>query len=135
MVNKITVVARSTPSIKLKIVRALKEQGEVVAVTGDGVNDAPAIKHADIGIAMGINGSEITKEAADVILLDDSFATVVKAISFGRNVYRNLQRFILFQLSVNLSALLFIVICGSDSYKRMAFIQKQIGHVNEHESD
>jgi Ca2+-transporting ATPase len=112
MVNKITVVARSTPSIKLKIVRALKEQGEVVAVTGDGVNDAPAIKHADIGIAMGINGSEITKEAADVILLDDSFATVVKAISFGRNVYRNLQRFILFQLSVNLSALLFIVICA-----------------------
>lgn len=112
MINKITVVARSTPAIKLRIVRQLKAQGEVVAVTGDGINDAPAIKHADIGIAMGVNGSEITKEAADVILLDDSFATVVKAVSFGRNVYRNLQRFILFQLSVNLSALLFITVCA-----------------------
>lgn len=110
--SKITVVARSTPTIKLKIVKLLKEMNEVVAVTGDGINDAPAIKHADIGISMGITGSEITKEASDVILLDDSFATVVKAISFGRNVYKNLQRFILFQLSVNLSALLFITICA-----------------------
>ena len=112
ILDKITVVARSTPTIKLKIVKALKSRGEVVAVTGDGVNDAPAIKHADVGIAMGINGSEITKEAADVILLDDSFSTVVKAISFGRGVYKNLQRFILFQLSVNFSALLFIVACA-----------------------
>lgn len=112
ILDKISVVARSTPAIKLKIVKALKERGEVVAVTGDGVNDAPAIKHADVGIAMGISGSEITKEAADVILLDDSFSTVVKAISFGRGVYKNLQRFILFQLSVNLSALLFITVCA-----------------------
>ena len=109
---KITVIARSTPLIKLRVVKALKSMGEVVAVTGDGINDAPAIKHADVGIAMGKNGSEITKEAADVVLLDDSFNTVVKAISFGRNVYRNLQRFILFQLSVNLSALLFITVCA-----------------------
>ncbi len=108
--GKITVVARSTPTVKLKIVRALKEMGEVVAVTGDGINDAPAIKHADVGIAMGINGSEITKEAADVVLLDDSFSAAIKTISFGRNVYKNLQRFILFQLSVNLSALLIVVI-------------------------
>ncbi len=112
LLAKISVVARSTPSVKLKIVRALKAQGEVVAVTGDGINDAPAIKHADVGIAMGINGSEISKEAADIILLDDSFATVVKAVSFGRNVYKNLQRFILFQISVNLSALLFITVCA-----------------------
>ncbi|MBQ3235342.1 MAG: calcium-translocating P-type ATPase, PMCA-type [Clostridia bacterium] len=105
----ITVVARSTPKTKLKIVTALKETGEVVAVTGDGVNDAPAIRHADIGISMG-NGSEITKEASDVILLDNSFSTIVKAISFGRNVYRNFQRFIMFQLSVNFSAVFFIVI-------------------------
>ena len=109
---KITVIARSTPSVKLKVVRALKSMGEVVAVTGDGINDAPAIKHADVGIAMGISGSEISKEAADAVLLDDSFATVVKAVSFGRNVYRNLQRFILFQLTVNLSALLFITVCA-----------------------
>ncbi len=109
---RITVVARSTPAVKLRIVKALKEMGEVVAVTGDGINDAPAVKHADVGIVMGITGNEITKECADVILLDDSFATIVKAISFGRNVFKNLQRFILFQLSVNFSALLFISVCA-----------------------
>ncbi len=108
--TKITVIARSTPAVKLRVVKALKEMGEVVAVTGDGINDAPAIKHADVGIAMGKSGSEITKEASDIVLLDDSFSTVVKAVSFGRNVYKNLQRFILFQLSVNLSALLFITV-------------------------
>ena len=110
VLEKVTVVARSTPAIKLRIVKVLKNKGEVVAVTGDGINDAPAIKHADVGIAMGVSGSEITKEAADIILLDDSFSTVVKTISFGRNVYRNLQRFITFQLSVNLSALLIITV-------------------------
>lgn len=110
--EKVCVVARSTPIIKLRIVKLLKECGEVVAVTGDGINDAPAIKNADIGISMGITGSEITKESADVILLDDSFATIVKAIAFGRNVYRNLQRFIIFQLTVNLSALIFVTVCA-----------------------
>ncbi len=108
MLSKISVIARSTPMVKLRVVKALKSAGEVVAVTGDGINDAPAIKHADVGIAMGKSGSEITKESADVILLDDSFSTIVRAIAFGRNVYKNLQRFILFQLSVNVSALLFI---------------------------
>lgn len=108
----VKVIARSTPIIKLRVVKALSSLGEVVAVTGDGINDAPAIKRADVGIAMGVNGSEITKEAADIVLLDDSFATVVKAVSFGRNVYRNLQRFILFQLSVNLTALLFVTVCA-----------------------
>ncbi len=112
LLERVTVIARSTPIVKLKVVKALKEMGEVVAVTGDGINDAPAIKHADIGIAMGVTGSEITKEAAEVVLLDDSFATIVRAVSFGRNVYRNLQRFILFQLSVNFAALLFITLCA-----------------------
>lgn len=112
VLQKVTVIARSTPIIKLRIVKALKNMGEVVAVTGDGINDAPAIKQADVGFAMGKVGSEITKEASDVVLLDDSFSSVVKAVSFGRNVYRNLQRFILFQLSVNLSALLFITVCA-----------------------
>lgn len=111
-IKRISVIARSTPIIKLRVVKALKKAGEVVAVTGDGINDAPAIKHADIGVAMGKSGSEITKESADVVLLDDSFATVVKTISFGRNVFKNIQRFILFQLSVNVSALLFITICA-----------------------
>ena len=109
---KINVVARSTPSIKLRIVKLLKSMGEVVAVTGDGINDAPAIKHADVGFAMGETGADITKEVADVVLLDDSFGNVVKSIAFGRTVYRNLQRFILFQLSVNLSALFFITVCA-----------------------
>ncbi len=106
---KITVVARSTPKTKLRIVNALKELGEVVAVTGDGVNDAPAMKNADIGIAMG-SGSEITKEVSDIILLNDSFSTIRSAIFFGRNIYLNFQRFIMFQLSVNVTAVLFIVI-------------------------
>ncbi|MBE7082014.1 MAG: calcium-translocating P-type ATPase, PMCA-type [Clostridiales bacterium] len=112
MLGKITVIARSTPTTKSRVVKLLKEMGEVVAVTGDGINDAPAIKHADVGIAMGISGSDITKETADIVLLDDSFSTIVKSIAFGRNVYKNLQRFILFQLSVNISALLFITICA-----------------------
>ncbi len=104
----ITVVARSTPETKLRIVCALKEMGEVVAVTGDGVNDAPAVKNADIGIAMGA-GSEITKEASDIILIDDSFAVIVKAVAFGRNIYRNFQRFLMFQLTVNFSAVALII--------------------------
>lgn len=109
LLPRVRVVARSTPATKLAIVKALKESGEVVAVTGDGINDAPAIRHADVGIAMGVTGAEITKEASDVVLLDDSFSTVVKAICFGRNVYRNLQRFIMFQLSVNVSAVAVII--------------------------
>lgn len=109
ILKKVSVVARSTPKTKLRIVKLLKELGEVVAVTGDGVNDAPAIKNADIGISMG-SGSEITKEASDIVLLDDSFSTIVKAISFGRNIYKNFQRFIMFQLSVNFSSVFFIVI-------------------------
>ncbi len=108
---KIKVIARSTPATKLRVVKALKSMGEVVAVTGDGINDAPAIRHSDVGIAMGIAGAEITKETADIVLLDDGFSTIITAVEFGRNVYKNLQRFILFQLSVNISALLIIVLC------------------------
>ena len=107
-IKQIKVVARSTPITKLRIVEALKKRGEVVAVTGDGVNDAPAVQRADVGIVMG-SGSEITKEAGDVILLDDSFSTIVKAISFGRNIYRNFQRFITFQLTVNVSAMIVVI--------------------------
>ena len=108
IIPSVKVVARSTPTTKLKIVNALQSRGEVVAVTGDGVNDAPAIKRADLGVSMG-SGSEITKEASDVVLLDDSFSTIVKAVSFGRNVYRNFQRFITFQLTVNLTAMIVVI--------------------------
>ncbi|MBQ6922875.1 MAG: calcium-translocating P-type ATPase, PMCA-type [Clostridia bacterium] len=110
--DKITVIARSTPTVKYRVVKALKKNGEVVAVTGDGINDAPAIRHADVGIAMGKSGSEIAKEAADAVLIDDSFKSVVKAVEFGRNVYRNIQRFVLFQLSVNVAALIFVTACA-----------------------
>ncbi len=109
---RVKVIARSAPSTKLRVVKALQEMGEVTCVTGDGINDAPAVKRADLGVAMGITGSEITKEAADIILLDDSFLSVVKAVKFGRNVYKNLQRFIFFQLSVNLSALILVTVCA-----------------------
>ncbi len=106
----IRVIARSTPAIKMRVVKTLKVLGSVVAVTGDGINDAPAIKNADVGIAMGISGTEVSKEASDIVLLDDSFATIVQAVQWGRGIYRNFQRFIQFQLTVNLSSVLVILI-------------------------
>ena len=108
-IDRIKVIARSTPLIKLRIVNMLKKKGNVVAVTGDGINDAPAIKSADVGMAMGITGTEVSKEASDIVLLDDSFATIVKAIKWGRGIYENFQRFIQFQLTVNLSSVIVIV--------------------------
>ena len=107
----IRVIARSTPLIKMRVVNTLKEMGNVVAVTGDGINDAPALKHADIGIAMGISGTEVSKEASDMILLDDSFSTIIKAVEWGRGLYDNFQRFIQFQLTVNVASVL--VVLGS----------------------
>jgi Ca2+-transporting ATPase len=102
--QSISVIARSTPSIKMRVVNLLKAQGNVVAVTGDGINDAPALKNADVGIAMGISGTEVSKEASDIVLLDDSFSTIVKAVEWGRNIYENFKRFISFQLTVNLAS-------------------------------
>ena len=107
---KIRVIARSTPVIKMRVVKALKAMKCVVAVTGDGINDAPAIKNADIGLAMGISGTEVSKEASDIVLLDDSFSTIVKAIQWGRGIYENFQRFILFQLTVNLSSVVVVIV-------------------------
>lgn len=106
----ICVIARSTPSIKMRVVKLLKKGGNVVAVTGDGINDAPALKNADVGIAMGISGTEVSKEASDVVLLDDSFATIVKAIEWGRNIYENFKRFISFQLTVNLASVIVVLV-------------------------
>ena len=93
----------------MRVVNALKAQGNVVAVTGDGINDAPAIKNADVGIAMGIAGTEVSKEASDIVLLDDSFSTIVKAVQWGRGIYENFQRFIQFQLTVNLSSVVVVL--------------------------
>lgn len=103
--SKIVVMARSSPSDKLLMVRALKELGEVVAVTGDGTNDAPALREADIGLAMGIQGTEVAKESSDILILDDNFASVVRVVRWGRSVYINIQKFIQFQLTVNVAAL------------------------------
>lgn len=109
LLPKIRIIARSTPVIKMRVVKLLKAEGHVVAVTGDGINDAPAIKNADVGIAMGIAGTEVSKEAADIVLLDDSFSTIVKAVQWGRGIYENFQRFIVFQLTVNLSSVIVVL--------------------------
>ncbi|MGN0904361.1 MAG: calcium-translocating P-type ATPase, PMCA-type [Alphaproteobacteria bacterium] len=113
----IRVIARSTPLIKMRVVNALKSCGHVVAVTGDGVNDAPAIKNADVGVAMGISGTEVAKEASDVVLLDDSFSTIVKAVQWGRGIYENFQRFIQFQLTVNLSSVVVVLLSVLAGFK------------------
>lgn len=105
-IKNIVIVARSKPDTKMRIVEALQANGEVVAVTGDGINDAPALNRADVGIAMGIAGTEVSKNAADILLTDDNFSTIVQGIKWGRGIYNNFQRFIQFQITVNFVAFL-----------------------------
>lgn len=110
LVPTLRVLARSSPTDKLLLVRTLQGLGEVVAVTGDGVNDAPALKNADVGFSMGLSGTEVAKEASAIVLLDDNFASIVSAIKWGRNVFGCIRKFINFQLTTNFSAILFIFI-------------------------
>lgn len=128
-IKNIAIVARSKPDTKMRIVECLQANGEVVAVTGDGINDAPALTKADVGIAMGISGTEVSKNSADIILTDDSFSTIVKGIKWGRGIYENFQRFIQFQITVNIVAFLIAILSVLFNFE-MPFTTIQLLWVN-----
>ena len=111
LLEEISVYARVSPENKIRIVRNWQKKGRIVAMTGDGVNDAPALKKADIGVAMGITGTEVSKDAS-MILADDNFATIIKAVLNGRNVYRNIKNAIQFLLSGNMAAIIAVLVCS-----------------------
>ncbi|KAI0970379.1 calcium-transporting ATPase [Xylaria arbuscula] len=112
-----TIFARTNPDHKLKIIQALQVRGDIVAMTGDGVNDAPALKRADIGISMGMHGTDVAKEASDMILTDDDFSTILHAIEEGKGIFNNIQNFITFQLSTSVASLTLVFLCTCLGFK------------------
>jgi len=112
-----SIFARTSPDHKMKIIHALQARGDVVAMTGDGVNDAPALKKADIGISMGLQGTDVAKEAADMILTDDDFSTILHAIEEGKGIFNNIQNFLTFQLSTSAAALSLVFFCTCLGFK------------------
>lgn len=128
-VEEISVYARVNPEHKIRIVKALKKHGHQVAMTGDGVNDAPAIKAADIGIAMGINGTDAAKEAADLILLDDKFVTIIKAIEEGRGIFDNVRKFVNFLISCNIAEVL-VILFGILFFNNLLLTAAQLLFIN-----
>jgi len=129
MVEKVSVYARVYPEHKLKVVNALKNKGYIVAMTGDGVNDAPALKAADMGIAMGITGTEVSKEASSMILTDDNFASIVSAVEEGRNILKNIKNFIAYGLTCHIGVVL-IVLVGVLAWQILPVIAVQILWIN-----